>query len=347
MLASRPMRPTRFPWLVPLLLGGMACGDGGPSADDVAETAPDDTGVEGEGGGADAGCSADGGTLDLAGVWAGRLWIDVYLVTPEEGIVTLCPDRYFGVTVITLRVTAFRQAGGRVDHHFNVCRMDIPAADAAIDRSCAATVRMAMAIGPALTGVWPALEYSGGAQLGGTEACSSYLSDPLEVLFGVDDTIGIHDTLPTWREGCETTAERCVDGFEHAADDDGDGNPGVTLTVHSPPDDLIEGRVFTAFRSVEVLRGTARDSTLVLGEVDPSMDYQLLDSDVRISAATMPPYLVRHNIPVFDVPPTGSTFVLVRADGRHGADDLDTDGSGEVTCGEILAAEALFAPYQP
>jgi hypothetical protein len=335
------VRSSTFLWLVPVLLGGMACDDG------RGEAAPDDAGVEDGGGGGDSSCPADGGTLDLTGVWAGRLWINVYLVTAVEGIVTLCPDRYFGVTVITLRVTALRQEGARVDHLFNVCRMDIPVVDAAVDPGCAATVRMAMAIGPVLTGVWPTVEYSGGAQLGGTETCSSYLSDPMEVLFGVDDTIGIRDPLPTWRTGCTTTAATCVEGFEHVLDDDGDGNPGVTLTVHSPPDDLIEGRVFTAFRSVEVLRGTVRDSTLVLGESDASMDYQLLDSDVRISGATMPPYLVRDNIPVFDVPPTGSAFVLLRADGRFGADDLDRDGSGEVTCEEILAAEALFAPYQP
>jgi hypothetical protein len=77
------------------------------------------------------------------------------------------------------------------------------------------------------------------------------------------------------------------------------------------------------------------------------MDYRMFDSDVQISGATMPPYMVRDNIPVFDVPPTGSTFALVRADGRYGADDLDTDDSGEVTCDEILAADALFAPYLP
>ena len=206
---------------------------------------------------------------------------------------------------------------------------------------------MQLAIGPPLTAQWPDIDYPGGAALGGTDACSSYVADPLVAVFGTDGTVGATDILPTWRAGCETAPPTCVDGWEHIVDSDGDTHPGVTLTVSSEPDELIVGDAYTAYRTVDQLRGTAWSSSLITGDVDPAMDYQILDSDVLVGGGPLPPQLVRDNIPIFEIPRDGSTFALLRADGRYGSDDLDSDGSGEVTCDEILAAESIFAPYQP
>ncbi|MBI5487841.1 MAG: hypothetical protein HY905_10955 [Deltaproteobacteria bacterium] len=331
-------------FLVPAgLAGASACSSGADPRPDVSDA------VEAEGSdGTDGGCEPGDEPLDLLGTWAARAWVDVYMVTPGGGIVHLCPDpRVYGVSLITLRVRVYEQTGTAVRHVFNVCRLQMPLVEAAIDPLCASTVGMQLAIGRPLTQQWPDIDYPGGAVLGGTGTCSTYVADPLVAVFGTDETIGATETLPTWRSGCESDPPTCVDGWEHVVDSDGDGHPGVTLTVTSEPGDLIVGEAYTAYRTVDLLRGVARSSSLILGEVEPEMDYQIIDSDVLVGGGPLPPQLVRDNIPIFEIPRAGSTFVLLRADGRYGADDLDADGSGEVTCDEILAAESIFAPYQP
>lgn len=327
--------------LAPLLLLAVlpaACGGDDGARPDVADA--HDTGGDG-------GCPATGETLDLVGTWAGRAWVDTYMVTAGGGIVHLCPDPAYGVAVITMRIVVREQTGTAVRHGFNVCRLDVPPAEAAVDPSCETSVRMQLGVGPVLTRMWPGIDYPGSVALGGTTACSSYRADPLVAVFGTDGTIGATETLPAWRDGCSLDPARCVEGWEHVVDSDGDGHPGVTLTVDSDPEGLIEGEAYTAFRTVDLLHGTAWTSSLILGQVDPTMDYRLLDSDVRLSGTPMPTPLVTVNIPIFEIPVTGSTFALVRVDGRHGATDLDADDSGEVTCDEILAAESVFTPYQP
>lgn len=322
--------------------GTLACGDdrtGAADATDAAADAADDA--------AAGTCPATGEPLDLLGTWAARAWIAVYMETPGGGIVHLCPDRYYGVSVITLRVRVHEQTGTSVRHTFNVCRLQMPLVEAAIDPDCASRVGMQLAVGPRLSAQWPAIDYAGAAVLGGATACSSYAADELVVVFGADESVGARDPLPRWRPGCTASAASCVEGWEHVVDDDGDVHPGVTLTVDSHPEDLIEGEAYTAYRTVDLLRGTAWSSRLVRGTVEPSIEYQILDSDVLVGGAPLPTDLVRENIPVFDIPETGSTFVLLRADGRHDAPNLDTDRDGEVSCDEILAAESLFAPYQP
>jgi hypothetical protein len=314
-------------------------GDGGVDAADAPDAAPGD----GDGGS----CPATGEALDLRGTWAARAWIGVYLSTAGGGIVHLCPDRAFGVALITLRVRVDEQTGTVVRHRFNVCRLDMPLVEAAIDPACTSTVGMQLAVGPVLSGQWPGIDYDGGATLGGTAPCSSYVAEPLVAIFGTDGTVGATDALPRWRDGCADGPAACVDGWEHVVDDDGDTHPGVTLTVTSDPEDLIVGEAYTAYRTVDLLRGTAWSSSLILGDVEPAIGYQILDTDVLVGGGPLPPQVVKDNIPLFDIPSTGSTFVLLRADGRYGSDDLDADGSGEVTCDEILAAEAVFAPYQP
>jgi hypothetical protein len=295
----------------------------------------------------DGGCPASGEAIDLTGTWAARAWISVYMITAGGGVVHLCPDRYYGVSRITLRVRVTEQTGTRIRHVFNVCRMEVPLVEAAIDPACGSSVRMQLAIGPALTSLWPDIDYPGAVTLGGVTACSSYVADPLVAVFGTDDTIGATELLPTWRDGCTAGPEACVDGWAHVIDDDGDTHPGVTLTVASDPEALIAGEAYTAYRTVDLLRGAVWSSRLVLGDVEPQMEYRILDSDVLVGGGPLPPQLVKDNIPLFDIPATGSTFALVRADGRYGSANLDADGSGEVTCDEILAAEAVFAPYQP
>jgi hypothetical protein len=67
--------------------------------------------------------------------------------TPGGGLVHLCPDRYYGVSVITLRVRVHEQAGTFVRHTFNVCRLQMPLVEAAIDPDCASRVGMQLAVG--------------------------------------------------------------------------------------------------------------------------------------------------------------------------------------------------------
>ena len=325
-----------------------------PVAVALASCAGDDGGVprdaaDGDDAGAtdDGGCPASGESIDLTGTWAARAWVGVYMVTAGGGVVHLCPDRYYGVSRITLRVRVVEQTGTRIRHVFNVCRMEVPVVEAAIDPACGSSVRMQLAIGPALSSLWPGIDYPGAVTLGGVTACSTYVADPLVAVFGTDDTIGAASPLPAWRDGCTAGPETCVDGWAHVVDDDGDTHPGVTLTVASDPEALIVGEAYTAYRTVDLLRGEVWSSSLVLGDVEPEMDYRILDSDVLVGGGPLPPQLVKDNIPLFDIQATGSTFALVRADGRYGAADLDANGSGEVTCDEILAAEAVFVPYQP
>lgn len=333
-------KKSRWSLLWTLFAGPIACGTGASSAD-AGEDGSRDADVSAEA------CLPSGEPLDLLGTWAARAWIDVYMETPGGGIVHLCPDRYYGVSVITLRVRVHEQIGTAVRHTFNVCRLQMPLVEAAIDPDCASKVGMQLAVAPPLTTRWPTIEYPGGAVLGGNAACSSYEAEELVAVFGTDETIGARDPLPRWRPGCTVSAPSCVEGWEHVVDDDGDTHPGVTLTVDSRPEDLIEGEAYTAYRTVDLLRGTVWNSRLVRGDVVPSIEYQILDSDVLVGGGPLPTNLVRENIPVFDIPETGSTFVLLRADGRHGAPNLDADADGEVSCDEILAAESIFTPYQP
>jgi hypothetical protein len=336
----------------------LACGCGSDgAAPDAGDASPGDVPVEDLGaedapvddlGAGDADeCPAAGEPIDLTGTWAARAWIHAYMVTGDEAIVHLCPERFFGVTVITLRVLVDEQTGTTVRHRFNVCRLQVPLVEAAIDPGCESTVAMQLAVGRPLTALWPGIDYDGGATLGSTRACASYTADPLVVVFGTDGTIGGTDPLPAWREDCELDPARCVDGWEHVIDGDGDGHPGVTLTVESDPEDLIRGEAYTAFRTVDQLVGTALDSDVVVGVVEPTMEYRIVGSDVLLGGGPLPPWAVQENVPYFEIPAEGSTFVLLRADGRDGALDLDADDSGEVTCAEILAAESVFAAYQP
>ncbi len=329
------------PLLLPVVLALASCAgdDGGVPADA--------DGGDGAGEADGGGCPETGEAIDLTGTWAARAWVSVYMATAGGGIVHLCPDRYYGVSRITLRVRVAEQTGTRVRHVFNVCRMEVPVVEAAIDPACGSSVRMQLAIGPVLTSLWPGIDYPGAVTLGGVTACSSYVADPLVAVFGADETIGATGPLPTWRDGCTAGPEACVDGWAHVVDDDGDMHPGVTLTVASDPEELIVGEAYTAYRTVDLLRGEVWSSRLVLGVVEPEMDYRILDSDVLVGGGPLPPQLVKDNIPLFEIPTSGSTFALVRADGRYGSENLDADGSGEVTCDEILAAEAVFAPYQP
>jgi hypothetical protein len=339
------MRASKFPpvWLLALVMsGGWGC-EGG--ADPDADAAGDDGTDAADA--ADALCEPSAEPLDLVGTWAARAWIPVYMVTADDALVHLCPDRYYGVVVITLRVVVDEHSGRTVRHRFNVCRMDIPVVEAAIDPGCESSVRMALDVGPVLRVQWPSVDYPGGATLGGEGACSSYSAEPLVVVFGTDGTVGSRDPLPGWTDGCRGTADECVAEWNRTADTDGDARPGVTLTVRSEPDRLVDGEAHVVFRTVDRLFGTAVDSTRIVGEVEPAMEYRLLGSDVEVGGLVMPTSFVKDNIPAFDIPRSGATFVLLRADGRHGALDLDADRSGAVECAEIAAAESVFGAYEP
>ncbi len=150
--------------------------------------------------------------------------------------------------------------------------------------------------------------------------------EPGDIYFTAElvDLWGARDLTPT--EALPTDPED-----PRVTDQDGDGRPGVTF--------LVANRVGEPACDVQVVQrtryrfsGTIDDGTLVSGLVDSTIDKVVLSASSGICGAenTLPPS------------PAGSSFVLIRVDGRAGGLDLDLDGSGAVSCAELRDTEDVL-----
>jgi hypothetical protein len=120
-------------------------------------------------------------------------------------------------------------------------------------------------------------------------------------------------------------------------DEDGDGLPGVSLEVHTDPVDTIAGQAYTTWRTNPHMHGKAWSSTLIQGDLSPTMEYDVVGSGAHLQGIPMDEPTVKRNIPRFVMPDEGSTYRMVRVDGLHGSQDVDVDGDTTVSCEELMA----------
>ncbi len=110
---------------------------------------------------------------------------------------------------------------------------------------------------------------------------------------------------------------------ERVFDQEGDGNPGATITLGEGGCSIYIVQRTTARRS-----GAIADASRIDGTFVGDLTQRVLDADNAFCKT-------ENTLTDGGVP---SRFVLMRVDGKSGSPDLDADSDGDVTCAEILAA---------
>jgi len=316
--------------MLQIVLAACAC-SGGPAGQDASTDAPGDAAEV---------CQPDPGeTLDLLGWWGSRAWVHVEMVTSPEGIVRMCPDPHPGVALLTLVINLHTRTDDRIDYDFVVCEIGMPTVTASL-APCSEEefLSVNLELGPHLMAYIPSQEFRGHAMIGGDTPCSSYISDTLDITYGYDPSgVAPDEPLPGWDMECGgSTPVACVNAWEFVIDEDGDGYPGVSLQVTTDPVDTLRGQAYTTWRTNPHMHGQVWSSTLIQGDLAPTMEYDVVGSGADLQGIPMDEPTVKRNIPRFRIPATGSTYKMVRIDGEHGSTNLDADGSSIVTCEELM-----------
>jgi hypothetical protein len=114
-------------------------------------------------------------------------------------------------------------------------------------------------------------------------------------------------------------------------DSDDDGRPGVTV-INS-----LAGQQNVTFRNKGDTRGVVESSNRVVGATPGDL-----------SALPQSSVLGAGNGFIPEMQSIGSVWELVRVDGRNGAPNMDTNGDGDISCNEIVDAQAfLFSIVAP
>jgi hypothetical protein len=145
---------------------------------------------------------------------------------------------------------------------------------------------------------------------------ATFTPSPFRSLVGAALADPVADPLPT---AADPTA---------AADEDGDGNPGVSLSARTL---LCDGReqAYVALRTSATLTGVVESARAMAGTLDVTLEQSVLGISAPCMAAAA-------ELEVKVLP--GSTFRAVRVGPEH-----DVDHNGNVTCGEVVAhAPTLF-----
>ena len=178
---------------------------------------------------------------------------------------------------------------------------------------------MAIEIPRALIDALPPRSFLG--ILDGQEPGSGYATEKTIELWGMQLQAPASDALPT-----ESSDPRVVD-------QDGDGNTGVTVLVGDGA-----CMAFLVRRRASQWKGSVEGATRISGSADDRTEVVVLQSSGGFCHSEFYTW----------TPQGADRFVLERADGKHGAADLDLDRDGRVTCGEIEAnGTASFGPREP
>ncbi len=147
---------------------------------------------------------------------------------------------------------------------------------------------------------------------------ATYIPDPATIVVGAELTSD-EDPLPT------------SDDPTNASDEDGDGEPGVTIVASTLVCDQPES-LYVALRVSASLAGTIDDLDTISGTVEPELEQSVLGySDPCLAPAASLP------IEITD----GSRFLALRTTPEH-----DLDQNGNVSCDEISeSAVELFGDY--
>ena len=281
--------------------GGAA--DGGGEAGGAADGGGDDGGAAAGGGddGAGAGGAADGEAGGGGGDAGGEQGEDVVLsgtfaVRAEVKATLIIP-----LTSTQFFLMEFEDAGdGKVKQTTTNCRNDLPSVEGIAEMVLPQAVLDLLQSRPSVV-------------TGDFVEGNKYSPPRQSFSLGVDFEGRDPFTAPLPTEGDLT----------FALDEDGDGNPGVTVDVEALLCDKTQ-QLYAAFRTIVELEGTIESEDLITGVVSPQLDQAVLGvSDSCLDAAKA-------------LSPTvadGSTFKAIRID----------PGVGTVTCDQMLEdVETLF-----
>jgi len=202
------------------------------------------------------------------------------------------------------------QQGQQLRLRSQFCRLRMPSIQGV------ATMRIPLALEMVMRSKGQQFE---GAFLGPAEPPGSpppFQPPPFLILLGAELGDPMSDPLPT---GDDPTS---------AVDEDGDGQPAVSLAVDSVLCGDVE-QLYTALRTVLALSGQVDDSDRLSGVISPVLEQSVIGySEPCLAAAA--------NLEIEVLP--GSTFRAVRV-----GDEWDINDNGNITCGEIVvAAPTLF-----
>jgi len=307
-----------------VVVGGCGGGNGGAADADADSDADTDSDTDAD---SDVDCPAD---ADLVGVWGVRARLGVTITERPDAIVHLCPSPQQATATLFLRLDVTSQDGTNVVQTLNVCDVRFPTISgrATPCDQDGEDVPVEIALGDGLAALIPTIDIPGTGTLEpGGDGCLEYRPTRAVVTLGTtfDDD---RAALPEWTDGCETTPAECVDGFAQLEDDDADAELGVTLTATS---DLLDGEAYVAFRTAPEMTGHVIEADTLVGEVDPILEYSIVDSDIELSGLPLDTYLVIQSLPTIDPDAATSSFTALRST-VIGGDD----------CAAIVAAENAF-----
>jgi hypothetical protein len=264
-------------------------------------------------------CASEENAFELQGQWAVRLELEVQGSERPDAWVTLCPENpQVGIAIAWMKLDyAANATDGSAPHTATVCALELPIVTAAID-NCPSDptkyLEVRMSLGEAFRQYLPSVALTGTTYAGTETPQSAYRTEAIQFL-----------------------------GGQAGADDDGDGQEGVTLDfTMGGQDSGIAGSVFASFELSTLLRGQARNPRCIEGAAEVTLDYQVTDSDIYVIGNTeeMKTEEAVKNIPGLQVLST-STFRSLRADGEE-LHDFDDDDNGDISCTEIIAHASLF-----
>jgi hypothetical protein len=308
----------------------LSCGSRGDEPDAGVDAAPDGTSE----------CTP-GSEFDLEGWWALKVFIRLEMVEDPMATVHVCDELALATVTWILRADA--TSDGEATFAFRTCDIQLPQvtvsfADCSLDENFIAYLLTSDSLDASL----PIDEHPGTVAVAIPDRCAELTTEDIFVRIGIPSDFDDSVPLPGWDLDCTgTTSLECVPGYEtDVQDTDSDGHPGATFEIDTEPLGLIEGFAWATLRHMPNLHGTARDSTLVEGVLEPVLEYDIVGSDASMSGLDIDTPTVKRNLPEFVPLAEGSTFTLIRVDGAHGAVDLTSDGS--VSCDDVLSMPGLF-----
>lgn len=361
-----------------LLLIGLGAGCGGSDDSGAAEAAKGGSagaagapagGAGGAGGAAVGLACKEEGPLDIAGVFAVKVRLEVSMKSDPSAVVSVCPDDQKGASDL-LAIIKVSQSGTTVDALDTiVCDVALPPVSA-IAGTCMAgqkgTVTAQVSVSKALAGQIPKVKPKTiTAVLGGTAPGATFEPERLAFILGSKSDSA--DKMAKWKDAsgtspcnslmkplgtsmdCETM---CVSDCNDVVDADTDGFPGASFDVcgrgdepagamcntddPSEPGITLQGKAFLDFVIDPKLSGIAKSSCELLGTADASIRYNVLGANVRLSGSLLPVGTVITAIPAFNVVKETSKYRAVRVDGKHAAPDWKVDFSNpESACDAV------------
>ncbi|MBI2897707.1 MAG: hypothetical protein HYY06_29385 [Deltaproteobacteria bacterium] len=306
-----------------LLLLASGCGDDDDTGTDGDADADSDADADGDADGdgdGDADCVADPASVDLTGVWGVQTTLQARLTERPNALVHVCPESpTIATATIYLRYDITSHQGEDIESVVTFCDIVLPAPPGTVTDDCENSITLELALGDDLAAYLPTMDFPGTATLTAEDGCATLRPSDVVLILGTDFDDDLDTPLPEWSsttQGCGPNdggePQDCVDGWDSVADEDGDSNPGVTLTATS---EAINGAAYVTLRTKPTLVGFVLDENTLVGTVDPTLDYALVGSDIELSDLPLDTPSVLENLPEIEPVTEGSEFIALRADG--------------------------------